>query len=143
MKRKQFLNALTAFPILAVAACEKGFPSTPTVVTGKVIDENNLPVEGVEFIYGGARQKGLSYIPTFDINILTDKEGIYKGSFIVTGDTDFVTLKPIGNAKFDFTFKYDVLFLLNGIYTIVGSPIPIQRNEYGTIVTLNFQIKKR
>ncbi len=146
MKRQQFLKQLALLPPLAwmAVACKKSFPSTPTVVTGKVIDENGLPVEGVEFQFSGIYKKGFIAIgTTFDLTTQSDKDGIYKFSQIVPSNTDGADILPQSNTKFDLEFVYQILLFLNGKYVIIGNPIPIQRNQYGTTVIINFQIRKK
>ncbi len=144
MKRKQFLNALTALPILAVAACEKGFPSTPTVVTGKVIDENGLPVEDFVFSFSGTHKKNiLNAVTTFSERNKTDKDGIYKFSVVIPQDTDFVEFVVEGYENdFSRTSMVDLYIEKNSIYEIYR-PIGTGPINYGSTNTFNFQIKKR
>lgn len=144
MKRQAFIKALSILPVALMQACQKSFPSTPTIVTGKVIDENNLPVEGVEFQFSGIYKKGISGGgSTFNLRTQSDKDGVYRFSQVIPDATDDASIKVESNAKFDFNFKYQVLFFFNGKYDDTGSLIPVQQSAYGTTVTLNFQIRKR
>ena len=45
--------ALGVVPPLVLSACKKEELTPPTIFTGYVIDENNKPVEGTGFIFGG------------------------------------------------------------------------------------------
>ena len=79
MKREQFIKslALSILPLALLQACKKSLPSTPTVITGKVIDENNMPVEGFMFSFSGIDKKNLiNGLPTFLERQKTDKQGI-------------------------------------------------------------------
>jgi hypothetical protein len=146
MKRQAFIKALSILPMALLQACEKSFPDTPTIVTGKVIDENNMPVEGVTFSFSGAEVKGISPIPTFRIQGATNKEGIYSLSQVIPNDTSFSNFSPISYKKsffFSGREEYTILILRTGTYEEVIEPIPVQREEYGGTVTFNFQIRKR
>lgn len=64
MKRRQSLRLLGLFPAW-LAACKGKFPSAPTVVTGKVVDEDGLPVKDIKFTLEGNKRKGIldAYFP--------------------------------------------------------------------------------
>lgn len=136
MKRRQSLRLLGLLPAW-LAACKGKFPSTPTVVTGKVVDENDKPVEGIELILTGIKQKGLSPIPIFEDTAETDKDGKYTLSHIVTQSTDRVEfyLREDG-------YKY-IPFINTGTqYELQAAPLTINKDEYGSTKTVNFQIRK-
>ena len=69
MKRRKFLIALGVMPPLVLDAYKKdkpiNLPSITTIVKGKVIDENNAPVQGFEFSFTGVKKTGISGVGTF------------------------------------------------------------------------------
>ena len=149
MKREQFIKSLvlSILPLaLLLQACQKSLPSAPTVVTGKVIDENNMPVEGVKLEFYGAERKGISPIPTFSVEANTNKAGVYSLSQVVPDGTSFTNLSPV-SYKNSFFFsgqeEYIIFILENGIYKELIYKPPIQREDYGKTNTFNFQIRKR
>jgi hypothetical protein len=92
-----------------VTSCEKDEPSPPTIFTGYVIDENNQPVEGIEFLLIGDK-KGLF------IRTESDSKGyFYLESIIPDG---------VGLVEFQFTYGrskytdglYERFCLVNGVY---------------------------
>ena len=77
MKREQFIKslALSILPLVVLQACQRRLPSAPTVITGKVIDENNMPVEGFMFSFSGIDKKNLiNGLPTFLERQKTDRK---------------------------------------------------------------------
>ena len=148
MKREQFIKslALSILPLALLQACKKSLPSTPTVITGKVIDENNMPVEGVKLAFSGAKMKGISPIPTFRIEAETNKAGVYSFSQVVPDGTSLNNFSPV-SYKSSFFFsgreEYIIFVSKNGIYQEMRDFIMVQREDYGKTNTFNFQIRKR
>ena len=140
MKRRNFLIALGVVPPLVFSSCGKDeFPSTPTVITGKVIDENNKPVEGFELQFSGYYQKGTSPVPIFDETGKTNNNGIYSISYVVSGGQ--TTFLPGLNSKFNLVANYDLFVWKDNKYEFVGNPVgPI---VYGQTNTFNFQLIKK
>lgn len=141
MKRRKFLSVVGIIPLLTLAACEKNLPSTPTIVTGKVTDENNLPVEGVEFLFSGNTRSGLSVINTFNVREISNTIGSYTLSKIIPSNTDQAELKIVG--FFSISPNHTLWFLQNGIYMELGNPVTIPSSGYGKTNTFNFQIRKK
>ncbi|MEA5426845.1 hypothetical protein [Arcicella lustrica] len=139
MKRRKFLGVLGVLPPILFSCGKDEFPDRPTIITGKVIDENNMPVVGLKFQFSGYYLKGLSPIPTFDATEETNKDGIYTISYIVTnGQTEFL---PESNTNYDLMTKYNIYVWENNQYEQVGNPVgPI---IYGETNTFNFQLRKR
>lgn len=135
MKRRQTLRLLGSLPIW-LAACKGKFPSAPTVVTGKVVDENGLPAEGIELTLVGNKKKGVSPIPTFDERTKTDSDGKYTLSHVVSSNTDFVVF------RIDTGTQYIPYIERDGQYEILGSSIIIQQKNYGKTKTINLQVRK-
>ena len=133
MKRRKFLIALGVVPPLVFSSCGKDeFPSTPTVITGKVVDENDKPVEGVKFRFSGFYLKGISPIPTFSLDTETNKDGIYNVSYIITnGEAEFLPKEDP---------KFNIYVLKNNQYIIASGVGPLILGETNTF---NFQIRKR
>jgi hypothetical protein len=138
MKRRNFLIALGVVTLLVLEACSTklDLPSAATIITGKVVDVNNNPLEGIGFSFGGEYKKGLSGIPTFDVSVKTNIDGIYKIEALVPQGTESTSFLPE-------QISYDVIFYVwkNNQYEKVQSPIvPITLGETNTF---NFQIRKR
>jgi hypothetical protein len=137
MKRRKFLIALGVVPPLLHACSAKlDLPSAATIITGKVVDIDNKPVEGVGFSFGGEYKKGLSGIPTFDVRVNTNIDGIYKINAVVPQGTESTSFLPE-------QISFDMIFYVwkNNQYEKVQSQIvPI---NYGETNTFNFQIRKQ
>ncbi|GHB72704.1 hypothetical protein GCM10007390_28500 [Persicitalea jodogahamensis] len=118
-----------------LAACNSKFPSAPTVVMGKVVDENGMPVMGIELTLGGIKKKGVSPIPTFDVRTETDRNGEYRLSHVVPSGTDFIEFVPATGTKYIPYIERD------GQYEILGSFV-IRSSDYGTNKTVNLQVRK-
>ena len=142
MKRRNFLLALWIMSPLVFSSCKKDeLPSTSTIITGKVIDENDKPVEGFVLQFGGYFQKGTSSIPTFDLDDKTNKDGTYKISYLVKTSDKQTYFKPIGDYSNNLFSQYDIYVWKDNKYQFVGNPVgPI---IYGQINIFNFQIRKR
>ena len=138
MKRRKFLGVLGIFPPILFSCGKDEFPDRNTIITGKVIDENDMPVVGLKFQFGGYYLKGISPIPTFSITEETNKDGIYTISYMVTnGQTVF---KPFSDTNYDFNSQYNIYVWKNNQYEKVGNPVgPI---IYGETNTFNFQLRK-
>lgn len=127
-------------PPLILSSCEKDeFPSTPTILIGTVVDENDKPIEGFELQFSGYYQKGISSIPSFDVNEKTNKDGIYYISYVVSGGQ--TTFLPGLNPTFNLVAKYNLYVWKSNKYEFVGNPVgPI---VYGQTNTFNFQLIKK
>jgi hypothetical protein len=135
MKRRKFLIALGVLPPL-LKACKKDEPNPPTIFTGYVIDENNKPVEGTGFIFGGDTG-GFNGKTTFFVTTKTDVKGYYYLEAIITKDSAAVEFQATeGDGKYP-DGSYKRLCLINGIYQKEITWIANTKNE------LNFKIVKR
>jgi len=146
MKRRKFLIALGVVPPLVLSACKKDeLPKTATVITGKVIDENNMPVEGWELLFYGIERKGISGADTFAEQKFTDSNGVFSFSITIPSDTVNVRFGPLG-FRFD-----DKLNRKNPDYLIfieVGGKFEARiKDEASPVIgkenTYNYQIKKK
>ena len=145
MKRRKLLQILGLIPpALLVVACKEKLPSTPTIVTGKIIDENGLPLEGAGLDMAGIKWKGFTPIPTSGVTTESDKDGIYRMSLVVpegTGDLSILPYStnkvPIGNQG------YAHYIFLNGHYTQLGAPHEIPRSDWGKTTKHNYQFIKQ
>ena len=146
MKRRNFLIALGVEPPFVLSAYKKDeFPKTPTVITGKVIDENNKPVEGWELLFYGIERNGTSAVDTFAEQQFTDSNGVFSFSIGVPQNTDNVTFGPLG-FRFD-----DKLNRKNSDYLIFveigGKFEPRIKDEASPVIgkenTYFYQIKKK
>jgi len=138
MKRRKFLGVLGILPPILFSCGKDEFPDRPTIITGKVIDENDMPVVGLKLQFSGDYAKGLSLIPIFDVIGETNKDGIYTISHMVDyGQTTFL---PFSDTNYDLNSQYNIYVWKNNKYEQVGNPVgPIINGETNTF---NFQLRK-
>ncbi|MEA5402270.1 hypothetical protein VB776_05065 [Arcicella sp. DC2W] len=138
MKRRKLLGVLGILPPILFSCGKDEFPDRDTIITGKVIDENDMPVVGLKFQFEADYAKGLSRIPIFDVIGETNKDGIYTIAYMVTyGQTTF---KPFSDSNYDLNSQYNIYVWKNNQYEQVGNPVgPI---IYGETNTFNFQLRK-
>ncbi|MCU0470141.1 MAG: Ig-like domain-containing protein [Arcicella sp.] len=147
MKRRKFLIALGVVPPLVLEACSDTTPKpkTPTIVTGKVIDENNMPVEGWEVMFYGLEKIGISGIDTFAEQKFTDSNGVFSFSVIVPSNTDSVDFGPLGFRSNDKLNRKNSDYLL--FIEVAGKFELSIKDELpptiGQTNTYNYQIKKK
>ena len=145
MKRRKMLRLLgLAPPVFLVSCRDAKVPSAPTIVIGKVIDENDMPIEGASIRMYGIKQQGLSGTGTFSIDTLTGKDGNYTLSYVVPRGTDFVNVSAEGSSTV--TEKTHFIYAQkNGIGSnvIPASDAELRGGDYGKTTTVNFQYKKR
>lgn len=123
-------------PPLVLEACKKDNSNPATTFTGYVIDENDEPVEGTGFIFGGVAG-GLNGKVTFFVDTKTDAKGHYYLEAVITKDTAGVEFKPTeGVGKYS-DGLYKRLCLVNGVYQ---QEIPWSANKKNE---LNFKVVKR
>ena len=135
MKRRKFLIALGVVPPLVLATC-KDDPIPPTIFTGYVIDENDKPIEGTGFQFGGVTG-GFNAKTTFNVTTKTDAKGYYYLKAVIPKETGGVVFKYTdGDSKYP-DGLYKRLCLVNGFYQQEIPWFPNQKNE------LNFKIVKR
>ena len=146
MKRRKLLQILGLIPpALLAASCKEKLPSTPTIVTGKIIDENGLPSEGAGLRLTGRNIKGYGGYSTFSITIESDKDGLYRLSQFVPKDTNEMSILPYTTSKVPISVGfggYLSYIFLKGKYTEIGAPYNIPRSEWGKTITLNYQFIK-
>ncbi len=138
--------ALGVVPPLILSACKKDeLPKTATIITGKVIDENNKPVEGWELMFYGSKLNGISAMSTFQEQEMTDADGMFSFSLTVPQDTGSVGFAPLG-FRFDDklnrkTSDYVIFIEIGGKFEprIKDEAYPI----IGKSNTYNYQIKKK
>ena len=145
MKRRKMLRLLgLAPPVFLVSCRDAKVPSAPTIVIGKVIDENDMPIEGASIRMYGIKQQGLSGTGTFSIDTLTGKDGNYTLSYVVPRGTDFVKVSLEGTSTInDQTNNYYVQRNGTGLYVKPGNDPELLWGDYGKKTTINFQYKKR
>ena len=100
MKRRNFLITLGVVPPLVLSACKKDEPTPPTIFTGYVIDENDKPVEGTDFQFGGITG-GFNGKLTFNETTKTDAKGYYYLEAVIPKETGGVVFKDTeGDGKY-------------------------------------------
>ncbi len=138
MKRRKFLGVLGILPPILFSCGKDEFPDRDTIITGKVIDENDMPVVGFKFQFGADYAKGLHRLPIFDVIGETNKDGIYTISHIV--DYGLASFKPLGFTTYDLMTEYTIHLWKDNQYEKAGNPIgPIINGETNTF---NFQLRK-
>ncbi len=146
MKRRKLLKLLGLTPagLLIASSCKEKLPSTPTIVTGKIIDENGLPLEGAGLRLTGRNIEGITGgYATFSIYMESDKEGRYKLTQLLPKDTDEVTIASMSTSKIIVDNQnYEVYILEGTIYYLETSPYNIPRTSWGKATTLNYQFIK-
>lgn len=132
-------------PLLLASSCKEKFPSIPTIVTGRVVDENDIPVERVRLQLDGIKRTGVSATTTFSITADTDEDGIYTLSQIVPKETDKVAI--LMDAGFleepNGSYGYIPYIQIDGVYESVAVPHRIPASNYGKTTTINYQLRKQ
>lgn len=142
MKRRSFIWYLGILPSLFfVFSCKKyKFPTTPTVIKGKVIDQDGLPVKGLDFVFGGT--EGIPGKVTFSSNTFTDSEGNFSFSQIIPKETDQASITPIGS-EYNLSYSYSLFYLSDdGSFKRVTDPHYIGRGDYGKTTVVDYQLRK-
>lgn len=147
MKRRKFHAFFIILLLLTLNACRKNtqlyLPSITTIVKGTVIDENNRPVEGWGFSFGGYTGN-YPPISTFGEDTKTDKDGNYFYSVGIPQTTvllEFVSVGFLSNDKLGRrTANYSLFYEKNGVYQ---QNIRQAGPYIGETNIFNFQIKKK
>lgn len=138
MKRRLFLQGLALAPPLLLTACGKELPYTATIITGIVLDENDVPIQGIKFVFGG-NTGGINPKDTFYEETVSDATGHYYLEKIIPQGTVSVSLIPnltsLTLPKYT-QASYIVLCFVDGVYQ---TAIPF---IVGEKTTLNFKIFK-
>ncbi|WP_215238957.1 carboxypeptidase-like regulatory domain-containing protein [Dyadobacter helix] len=147
MIRRQMLRLLGLVPpALLGISCKDKLPTTPTIVRGKIIDENGDPLEGAGLRLSGVNLKGFSGYDTFSITTESDKNGMYELSQVAPQDTEQIDILPRTTDKVPLNIgigDYVSYFLVEGNYEKITSPHFIPRSDWGKTITLNYQFRKR
>ncbi|PWJ59670.1 hypothetical protein CLV98_102504 [Dyadobacter jejuensis] len=147
MKRRQLLKLLgLASPTLLIAAsCKEKLPTSPTIVTGKIIDEKGLPLEGAGLRLSGTNWKGFTPVPTFlSVTAESDKDGNYKLSQLIPKDTEVVSILSMATDKVPTGNQGYVPYVSrNNSFVPETAPVDIARENWGKTTTLNYQFIKQ
>ena len=137
MKRNQFWLWLLLLPPL-LQSCEKKYPNAETIIQGKIVDENDNPMEGVAFVFSGINKTSLlNSTGTFYQTTKSDKNGEFTISQIIPKKTDYIDLNFTGSQP-----QYRNYIFTN---STLKAYIPDAISNYITIGKTNnlkFQIKK-
>jgi hypothetical protein len=146
VKRRQLLKLLGLVPLVLLFSCKDKQPSTPTIVKGKIIDENGNPLEGAGLRLSGVKLKGFSGFDTFSITAESDKDGMYELSQVAPQNTDQISILPRTTDKvpLDMGFGgYHHYIFIGGKYVELGAPYDIPLSDWGKTITLNYQFIKK
>lgn len=145
MDRREALRLLGLIPSSLLFSCENNFPNTPTIITGKVSDENGDPVKGILISFWGSRRSGIKSPLTFTEQIATNEMGLYQLSAIIPDSTDStgVAVEEINPDDPNAPFPYLAYSFSNGIASIPGTAFSVPTNKYGSTITLDFLLRKR
>ncbi len=144
MERRPFLKILSLAPIAVLVSCKDSLPSTPTIVTGRIIDENGDPLEGAGLRLSGSNLKGFSGYDTFSITAESDRNGMYQLSQVAPEDTKQISIasRSTSQIKID-NQHYRVYVFTDGQYHLETSPYDIPRSAWGKTTTINYQFIKQ
>lgn len=128
--------------ITGIGSCTQKLPDTPTVVSGKFIDEGGKSLENVQLQYSGVDQRGFSARITFDLTTRTDKNGNYAFSQVAPNGTDHLEILAEQPDSMS-AYEYLIYFEISGEYFPQGSPYRIPKNSWGKSLNLNYQIRRK
>ncbi|MCE6987456.1 hypothetical protein [Dyadobacter sp. CY323] len=130
--------------ITVLVSCKDRLPSTPTIVTGRIIDENGDPLEGAGLRLSGSNLKGFSGYDTFSITAESDRNGMYQLSQVAPEDTEQISIasRSTSQIKID-NQHYKVYVFADGQYHLSASPYDISRSAWGKTTTINYQFIKQ
>lgn len=140
MNRRDLLKFLGVGTSIFVA-CEPSLPSTPTIAKIKVINEANLPVEGLEFQFIVTSHTISSVKKIYEDYKSTGADGEVQFSYVVPTGANNVEIAPSGG-KYKLGIDYYVYFFVNGQYSDAGSVLPIRFENFGKSVIFNLLLKK-
>ena len=145
MKRRQLLKLLGLAPPLWLVACKDKLPSTPTIVTGKIIDQDGNPLEGAGLRLSGTNWKGFTPVPTFpSVTTESDKDGNYKLSQLIPKDTEVVSILSMSTDKVPVGNQGYVPYISrNNSYVPESAPLDISSENWGKTTILNYQFIKQ
>lgn len=144
MKRASIFSLYLLSFSLILISCEQKLPNVTTIVTGKVVDEQGKPVEGVVFQLNGLKKKGISPIPTFDAYSTTDSTGRFEIAHLITKETEQVYLDPASSTLYDLQRDYIFFYVLDdGSTSRVTASLRIPSDRYGKTTTVNYLMRKR
>lgn len=143
MKRRKLLQILGLIPpALLAASCKEKLPSTPTIVTGTIIDESGKPLEGAGLKMSGIKWDFTTPTPTKVVSIESNTDGFYELSMTVPDGTEELSILPYSTITVPLNLgagNFVAYLLINGIATKITAQYPIPRSDWGKNATLNFQ----
>ncbi|WP_428666462.1 hypothetical protein [Runella sp.] len=144
MKRRKFITALLLPATAWMVGCKK-YDSWDTIVKGRVVAENNQPVEGVKFqFYGVKETRVFKQEFTFDTTGQSNREGYYQLSYLIPSSTDIAQLIGVDTTAFDLGKTHDLLIENPaGQYIQLGGPVGVLPKDFGKTTVFNFLLRKR
>jgi hypothetical protein len=143
MARNWMLKLIVAFILVAFGGCNEKTPETPTIIVGKVIDENGLPVKGAGIVFYGIHEMGLSGYETFSNKVETDKNGTYSISEVLSDKTTSLETAPTSTDSISIQLGgYKPYIFIEGKYVPFASTYILPRDNWGKTLTLNYQFLK-
>lgn len=143
MNRRKMICLLGSSPVLLLLSCDKGFPDSPTIITGKVIDQDGEPIAGVAVGFIGKERASVSMVPTFEAMTNTQADGSYRIEQVVPDSTDSsnIGIRRFPQVDID-TFGYIFFISVDGGTERELTLYTVNEEKYGTAITVNFIVKK-
>ncbi len=136
MKRLRFWLWLLLLPPL-LQCCEKKYPNAETIIQGKIVDENDKPMEGVNFSFYGLQNPFKSSTFTFNLITKTNKNGEFTFSQVIPNGTVSADLSFSG-----FGLPYQGYILKDSKFVLYDPSLVFAYVTIGKTNNLKFQIKK-
>ncbi|MBB5282505.1 hypothetical protein HNQ92_000626 [Rhabdobacter roseus] len=108
----------------------------PTILTGRVVDENDQPMAGIVIDFSGMRRSGFAPIPTFSETTQTDEKGNYTFSKEIPQSTTRASI------SLQEPQDYQTYFFIDGNYHLLSTTFTLPREDFGKTTTLHFQLRK-
>jgi hypothetical protein len=145
------MKYLIILSLLGLFACEKEkLPTTPTVINGSVVDENENPVPNLMLFFYGYEIRGFRGDDvTFNINQVSDRDGFFTFSQVIPEKTDEFRLFVEGviddstglpRLLDDFHYTY---FLNDQLVPIGSIQVSKSKNLFGKTLTVKIKQAKR
>ncbi|SOE21344.1 hypothetical protein SAMN06298216_1816 [Spirosomataceae bacterium TFI 002] len=109
------MKYLIILSLLSLFACEKEkLPTTPTVINGSIVDENDVPIPGFKVLFYSIVPKGFQpKIITFRLETTSDENGAFSFSQVIPNETQEIKLKAMGVGLSPIPNGFDYAYFIN------------------------------